>query len=48
MYLEQGVSYRELRGMYGLLLSEALFRSKVLKYQEHGAAGIQTRINNYK
>jgi len=46
MYLEQGVSYRELRGMYGLLLSEALFRTKVLKYQEHGAAGIQTRRRN--
>src|SRR5690625_2585823 len=46
MYLEQGVSHRELIDRYGLLLSGTAFRSKVLKYQEHGIAGIQTRSRN--
>src|SRR5699024_3701132 len=40
MYLEQAVSYRELRDIHGLLLSDTIFRFKVLKYQEHGPAGL--------
>src|SRR5699024_5323372 len=46
MYLEQGESYRDLRDMYGQLLSDTIFRFKVLKYQKHGAAGIQKRRKN--
>ena len=46
LYLEQGISHRELRGRYGLLLSGTVFRSKVSQYQEHGIAGIQTRKTN--
>src|SRR5699024_4964881 len=46
MYLDKGISHRELRDIYGLLLSDTTFSSKVLKYQEHGIAGIQTRRKN--
>src|SRR5699024_246365 len=42
MYLEQGISHRELRGRYGLLLSGTVFRSKVSQYQEHLEKGTPT------
>src|SRR5699024_1565808 len=48
MYLDKGISHRELSDVYGLLLNQSTFSSKVLKYQEHGIAGIQTsRKNNH-
>lgn len=48
LYLEDGKSFRELSKDYGLLLNESNFSQKVLRYQEHGLSGIQTRsINNH-
>src|SRR5699024_7513055 len=46
MYLDEGRSYRELREEKGLLISRTIFKNKVLKYQEHGLAGIETRRRN--
>lgn len=46
MYLDDGRSYRELREEKGLLLSQTVFNTKVLRYQEYGLAGIQTRRKN--
>src|SRR5699024_3255017 len=46
MYLDKGLSYHELSDVYGLLLNQSTFNKKVLKYQEHGIAGIQTRRKN--
>src|SRR5699024_11171919 len=46
MYLHEGISYRKLADEKGLLLSYAVFNTKVLKYQEHGLADIQTRRKN--
>lgn len=45
-YLEEGLSYQELCQTYGLKLSHSLFREKVLKYQNHGRQGIQSRVKN--
>ena len=48
MYLHEGWSYRNLSEEKGLLLSEAIFNDKVLRYQENGLEGIQTKLrNNY-
>lgn len=46
LYIEEGKSFRELSEGYGLLLSGATFRQKVLKYQEYGLSGIQTHSKN--
>jgi len=46
MYLDEGRSHRELVKTNGLLLNQSTFNKKVLKYQEHGLAGIQTRRKN--
>ncbi|WP_102027752.1 helix-turn-helix domain-containing protein [Salirhabdus sp. Marseille-P4669] len=47
MYLNEGLSFNELREENGLLLSESAFNNKVLRYQKHGLAGIQTKtVNN--
>lgn len=48
LYLEEGKNFRELSKDYGLLLAQSNFNQKVLRYQEHGLPGIQTRsINNH-
>lgn len=48
MYLNEGISYRELSQEKGLLLSQPTFNDKVLRYLEHGLSGIQTnRRNNH-
>ncbi|MFD2132638.1 IS3 family transposase [Pseudogracilibacillus auburnensis] len=46
MYLDEGWSYRKLSEEKGLLLSETAFNTKVLRYQEHGLTGIQTKRRN--
>src|SRR5699024_10706635 len=46
MYIEQGESDVELRDMYRLMLSSTIFNSRVLKYEEHGFAGIKTKGKN--
>ncbi|HLR22624.1 MAG TPA: helix-turn-helix domain-containing protein [Pseudogracilibacillus sp.] len=46
MYLDEGRSHSELTKANGLLLNKSTFNKKVLKYQEHGLAGIQTRRKN--
>lgn len=46
MYLNEGVSVKELIKAYGLKLHERTFTQKVLKYQEHGLRGIQTNHRN--
>lgn len=46
LYLEEGKSFRELNEDYGLLLSRSGFNKKVLRYQEYGLLGIQTKSNN--
>lgn len=46
MYLKDGISIKELRETFGLLLSESAFRQKVLRYQNHGLKGIQTTSRN--
>lgn len=45
-YLKKGKSIKELRETYGLLLGESAFRQKVLRYQNHGFKGIQTKSQN--
>jgi len=45
-YLEDGRSFRELSEDYGLLLSNSTFNEKVLRYQEYGPSGIQSRSKN--
>lgn len=45
-YLYEGLSYKILREKYGLLLSNSVFNERVLKYQAHGLAGIQSTIFN--
>ncbi len=48
LYLDEGQSVKELIESYGLLLSEANFRKKVLRYQLHGLAGLQSKgMNNH-
>lgn len=47
MYLDDRVSYKELRNNYRLLLSESAFGQKVLRYQTYGLKGIQPKsVNN--
>ena len=46
MYLKDGMSIKELRETFGLLLSASAFSQKVLRYQEHGLKGIQTKSRN--
>lgn len=46
MYLEEGWSYKELSEEKGLLLNDSTFNNKVLRYQEHGLAGIQSKRRN--
>ena len=46
LYLEDGISHKELYKDYGLLLGGSLFRDKVLRYQIHGLAGIQSKSKN--
>ena len=46
MFLEDGVSIKELRDNYGLRLAASTFYQKVLRYQEHGIDGIQPSVNN--
>lgn len=43
LYLEEGKSFRELSEDYGLLLSDSTFGQKILRYQEYGLSGIQTK-----
>lgn len=46
LYLNEGISYRILCEEYGLLLSKSKFNNKVLRYQDHGLAGIQSSTTN--
>ncbi len=46
LYINVGISYRVLCERYGLLLSDAHFYDKVLRYQDHGLAGIQSSTTN--
>lgn len=46
MYLEDGKSFIELSEDYNLLLNESTFGQKVLRYQEHGLSGIQSKTSN--
>lgn len=46
LYLDKGLSFKELREQFGLLLSEAGFGQKVLRYQTHGIKGIQSKLKN--
>ena len=46
LYLEEGKSFRELSEDYGLLLSDSTFGQKILRYQEYGLSGIQTKSKN--
>lgn len=46
MFLEDGVSIKEIRDNYGLRLVASTFYQKVLRYQEHGIDGIQPSVNN--
>lgn len=46
LYINEGISYRVLCERYGLLLSDANFYDKVLRYQDHGLVGIQSSITN--
>lgn len=46
LYLEDGISHKELCKDYGLLLGGSLFRDKVLRYQTHGLEGIQSKLKN--
>lgn len=45
-YLEEGKSFQELRKDFGLLLSKSTFGQKVLRYQEYGLPGIQSKTKN--
>lgn len=42
LYVNEGISYRELCKEYGLLLGAARFNDKVLRYQDHGLEGNAT------
>lgn len=46
IFLEDGVSIKELRDNYGFRLDPSNFYQKVLRYQEHGIEGIQPSVNN--
>lgn len=46
LYLEEGVSFKELSVDHGLLLTDSTFGQKVLRYQERGLSGIQTTARN--
>lgn len=46
LYLNEGKGFRELNEEYGLLLSQSTFGQKVLRYQDYGFPGIQTRTRN--
>src|SRR5699024_78317 len=46
LYMNEGISYRVLCEKYGLLLSDASFYDKVLRYQDHGLDGIQSSTTN--
>src|SRR5699024_2821832 len=48
MYLDKVLSYHELSDVYGLLFNQSTFNKNVLKYQEHGISGIQTRSKKLK
>src|SRR5690625_1091029 len=41
LYIHEGINYKILCKEYGLLLERLNFNNKVLRYQEHGLAGIQ-------
>lgn len=44
LYLEEGVSYQALCNSYGLLLNDASFFDKALRYQTYGLSGIQKQL----
>lgn len=48
LFLNEEVSFQELKNNYGLLLSRSVFSTKVLMFQEHGLEGIRSNtINNH-
>src|SRR5699024_8020243 len=46
MYLDKGTRDHKLSDVYGLFLNLSTFNKKILKDQEQGIAGIQTRRKN--
>ena len=46
LYIDDGISHKELCNDYGLLLDRSTFREKVLRYQTHGLKGIQSKLKN--
>jgi putative aminopeptidase FrvX len=46
LFLDEGISYRELYKEYGLSLGQATFGQKVLRYQTHGLKGIESKSKN--
>jgi|SRR5690625_976059 len=46
LYVHEGMSYKRLCKSYGLLLGQGKFNDKILRYQEHGLAGIQSSTTN--
>ncbi|OJF89597.1 transposase [Alkalibacterium sp. 20] len=46
MFLDDGLSIKELSDTFGLMLHSSTFYQKVLRYQEHGIGGIQPSVNN--
>lgn len=48
MYLNEGISFKELKETYGLLINWTSFWDKTLRYQNHGISGIQVKSKNNK
>lgn len=46
LYLNEGISYKEIKKQFGLLLSESVFGQKILRYQTHGLKGIEPKLKN--
>jgi len=44
--VKEGKSFQELKKEFGLLLSKSTFGHQVLRYQENGLSGIQSRTKN--
>src|SRR5699024_605806 len=48
MYLNEGISFEELKEAYGLLINWTSFWDKILRYQEHGISRIQVKSKHNK
>lgn len=47
LYLQDGISVKELQEVYGLQLGQSNFYQKVLRYQQHGINGIKSHTKNH-